>query len=212
MSSSHRHIHVSNSSCNLQTVCSFLQISVTTLLLIEPSFQATTVYSRLCLSLQGLGPRCLSPGTGLPLESHPEILQKRLPVNQPHRWILSQTKANESLQSSHLCFLRETQEAYILEGRQDEEANKLLEPDVPELRGATVQGGRVFPHHLDEPAARLPEGLLKLQEDFIVGPKAHFPDRFCLLGGQWWLKKGVQMFFKKTWNSQVDSTYTMYIS
>ena len=70
-----------------------------------------------------------------------------------------------------------------------------------ELGGAVLQGRRVFPHHLDELAVWLPEGLLKLQEDFIVGPKAYFPDGFCLLGGQRGLKEGVQTFFKKTWNS-----------
>lgn len=98
-------------------------------------------------------------------------------------------------------FLGETWEEHVPEGRQDPKANKLLEPGILQLGGGVLQGRRVPPHHLDVLAVWLPERLLKLQEDFIVGPKAYLPDRFRLLGGQWWLKEGVQTFFKKTWNS-----------
>lgn len=59
-------------------------------------------------------------------------------------------------------------------------------------------------------AARLPEGLCELQEDFVVGPKADLPDGFCLLGGQRRLEEGVQTFLKKAWNSPVTVTYTTY--
>lgn len=56
-------------------------------------------------------------------------------------------------------------------------------------------------------AARLPEGLRELQEDFVVGPKADLPDGFCLLSGQRRLEEGVQPFLKKAWNSPVNVTY-----
>ena len=100
--------------------------------------------------------------------------------------------------SSHPGLLGETWKEHILEGRQDPEANQLLEPGILQLGGGILQGRHVIPHHLDVLAVWLPEGLLKLQEDFIVRPKAYFPDRFHLFSGQWWLKEGVQMLLKKT--------------
>lgn len=110
-------------------------------------------------------------------------------------------------ESSHPGLLGETCKEHVLEGRQDPEANKLLEPGILQLEGGVLQGRHVLPHHLDVLAVWLPEGLLKLQEDFIVGPKAYFPDRFRLFSGQWWLKEGVQMLLKKTWNSKLDALH-----
>lgn len=101
-------------------------------------------------------------------------------------------------ESSHPGLLGETRKEDVLKGRQDPKANKLLEPGILQRGGGVLQGRRVLPHHLDVLAVWFPEGLLKLQEDFIVGPKAYFPDRFHLLSGQWRLKEGAQMFLKKT--------------
>lgn len=90
---------------------------------------------------------------------------------------------------------------HVPEGRQDPKANQLLDPSVLQRGGNVLQGRRVLPHQLDVLAVRVPEGLLKLQEDLIVGAKAYFPDDLRLLRGQRGLEEGVQTFLKKTWNS-----------
>lgn len=156
------------------------------------------------LSLQWLGHQCLS----LALWGALRIPRRNLPEMSPRITALLDSQPNKGQGTRPLrAHLTETQEAYVLRG-QDQKANELLEPDMLQLRGDVLQGRRVLPHHLDVLAVWLPEGLLELQEDFIAGPKAYFPDRFCLLSGQWWFKEGVQVFFKKTCNSQADSAYT----
>lgn len=117
--------------------------------------------------------------------------------------VLHQMKAYEP--ATH----RASQGANVRKGRQDHKANELPEPGILQRRGSVLQGRRVVPHQLDQLAVGLPEGLLKLQEDFIIGPEAYLPDGFCLLSRQWRVKEGVQMFLKKTWNSELDSTYIL---
>lgn len=86
---------------------------------------------------------------------------------------------------------------------EDHKADELLEPAGLQVSAGLCKGRLVLPHHFQELLLGLPEGLLKLQEDLVVGAEAQAANGLCFPLGQGGLEKVLMVFFEETYREKI---------
>lgn len=81
---------------------------------------------------------------------------------------------------------------------QHHESDELLEPVGLQVSVRLLQGRLVLPHHFQELLLGLPERLLELQEDLVVGAKAQVANGLCFPLGKGGLEEFLVAFLEET--------------
>lgn len=81
---------------------------------------------------------------------------------------------------------------------EDHKSNELLEPVGLQVGAGLLEGRLILPHHFNELLLGLPERLLELQEDLVVGAKTQAANGLCFPFRQGRLEEVLVVFLEET--------------